>query len=103
MPTPPANPTDPELAAVVAAWPDLPPAIRAGGEGGDAPDAPHGPEWAGWRHGWPDALSDAATVDLLEGLERVDLSGLLAKLNAPHLPTPRHSERSPPKPPAGVS
>jgi hypothetical protein len=33
MPTPPATPpkpTDPELAAVVAAWPDLPPAIRAG-------------------------------------------------------------------------
>lgn len=29
-PTPPATPTDPELAAVVAAWPDLPPAIRAG-------------------------------------------------------------------------
>ncbi|MBX3359908.1 MAG: hypothetical protein KF912_08010 [Phycisphaeraceae bacterium] len=30
-PTPvPAKPTDPELAAVVAAWPDLPPAIRAG-------------------------------------------------------------------------
>ena len=31
--TPPANPAppaDPELAAVVAAWPDLPPAIRAG-------------------------------------------------------------------------
>lgn len=26
----PATPTDPELAAVVAAWPDLPPAIRAG-------------------------------------------------------------------------
>lgn len=24
------KPTDPELAAVVAAWPDLPPAIRAG-------------------------------------------------------------------------
>ena len=33
LPTPPATPpkpTDPELAAVVAAWPDLPPAIRAG-------------------------------------------------------------------------
>lgn len=30
-PTPvPAKPTDPELAAVVAAWPGLPPAIRAG-------------------------------------------------------------------------
>jgi len=32
-PTPPATPTrptDPELVAVVAAWPDLPPAIRAG-------------------------------------------------------------------------
>lgn len=34
-PTPPATPpipppTDPELAAVVAAWGDLPPAIRAG-------------------------------------------------------------------------
>ena len=26
----PDAPTDPELAAVVAAWPDLPPAIRAG-------------------------------------------------------------------------
>ena len=26
----PNLPTDPELAAVVAAWPDLPPAIRAG-------------------------------------------------------------------------
>ena len=25
----PATPADPELAAVVAAWPDLPPAIRA--------------------------------------------------------------------------
>jgi len=29
-PTPPATPTDPELAAVFAAWADLPPAIRAG-------------------------------------------------------------------------
>ncbi len=29
-PTPPVTPTDPELAAVVAAWPDLLPAIRAG-------------------------------------------------------------------------
>ncbi len=29
-PTPPATPPDPHLAAVVAAWPDLPPAIRAG-------------------------------------------------------------------------
>lgn len=28
--TPPAKPTDPELAAVVAAWTDLPPAVRAG-------------------------------------------------------------------------
>jgi len=28
--TPPAKPTEPELAAVVAAWPDLPPTIRAG-------------------------------------------------------------------------
>jgi len=28
--TPPVKPTDPELAAMVAAWPDLPPAIRAG-------------------------------------------------------------------------
>lgn len=28
--TPPATPTDPELAAVAAAWPTLPPAIRAG-------------------------------------------------------------------------
>jgi len=27
---PSANPTAPELAAVVAAWPDLPPAVRAG-------------------------------------------------------------------------
>jgi integrase len=30
VPTPPAKPTDPELAAVAAAWPDLPPAVRAG-------------------------------------------------------------------------
>lgn len=29
-PTPPATPTDPDLAAIVAAWPSLPPAIRAG-------------------------------------------------------------------------
>lgn len=29
-PPTPAKPTDPELATVVAAWPDLPPAIRAG-------------------------------------------------------------------------
>jgi hypothetical protein len=29
-PSPPATPTDPELAAVVAAWSDLPPAVRAG-------------------------------------------------------------------------
>ena len=29
-PTAPPKPTDPELAAVVAAWPDLPPALRAG-------------------------------------------------------------------------
>ena len=32
-PTPtatPPKPADPELAAVVAAWPDLPPALRAG-------------------------------------------------------------------------
>ena len=28
--TPPAKPADPELAAVIAAWPDLPPALRAG-------------------------------------------------------------------------
>ncbi len=28
--TPPAKPADPELAAVVAAWSDLPPAVRAG-------------------------------------------------------------------------
>ncbi|MFN7375249.1 MAG: hypothetical protein ACK5VC_06635 [bacterium] len=28
--TPPAKPADPELAVLVAAWPDLPPAIRAG-------------------------------------------------------------------------
>ena len=27
---PDSSPTDPELAAVVTAWPDLPPAIRAG-------------------------------------------------------------------------
>ena len=27
---PPTPPTDPELAAIAAAWPDLPPAIRAG-------------------------------------------------------------------------
>ncbi|MFM9957260.1 MAG: hypothetical protein ACKVZJ_04225 [Phycisphaerales bacterium] len=30
IPTAPLSPSDPELAAVVAAWPDLPPAIRAG-------------------------------------------------------------------------
>jgi len=29
-PATPPKPTDPELAAVAAAWPDLPPAIRAG-------------------------------------------------------------------------
>ena len=29
-PAHPAKPTDPELAAIVAAWPNLPPAIRAG-------------------------------------------------------------------------
>jgi hypothetical protein len=26
----PATPTDPDLAAVIAAWPNVPPAIRAG-------------------------------------------------------------------------
>lgn len=30
VPTPPVKPTDPDLAAVVAVWPDLPPALRAG-------------------------------------------------------------------------
>lgn len=29
-PMPPTMPTDPGLAEVIAAWPDLPPAIRAG-------------------------------------------------------------------------
>ncbi|MCC6427501.1 MAG: hypothetical protein IT435_11845 [Phycisphaerales bacterium] len=29
-PTPPAKPTDPDLAAVIAAWPSLPAAVRAG-------------------------------------------------------------------------
>jgi hypothetical protein len=29
-PATPAKPTDPELAAVIAAWSDLPPAVRAG-------------------------------------------------------------------------
>ncbi len=29
-PAPPAKPTDPALAAIVAAWPNLPPAIRSG-------------------------------------------------------------------------
>ncbi len=46
-PTPPAKPTDPELAAVVAAWPDLPPAIRAGVlalvKAATPPTAPSGP------------------------------------------------------------
>jgi hypothetical protein len=28
-PTPPATPTDPDLAGVVAAWPTLPPALRS--------------------------------------------------------------------------
>lgn len=46
-PTPPATPTDPELAAVVAAWPDLPPAIRAGVlalvKAATPPTAPSGP------------------------------------------------------------
>lgn len=30
QPTPTAKPADPELAAVVAAWSDLPPPVRAG-------------------------------------------------------------------------
>lgn len=42
-----ATPTDPELAAVVAAWPALPPAIRAGvvalvRAAATAPPSPHG-------------------------------------------------------------
>ena len=48
----------------------------------------------------PDDLSDAATAYLLEGLERVDLSDLLAKLDAPHPVTPNGRPQSPP---AGVS
>lgn len=46
-PTPPAKPTDPELAAVVAAWADLPPPIRAGVvalvKAATPPTAPSGP------------------------------------------------------------
>ncbi len=48
----------------------------------------------------PDDLSDAATAYLLEALERVDLSDLLAKLDAPHPVTPNGRPQSPP---AGVS
>ena len=48
----------------------------------------------------PDDLSDAATAYLLEALERVDLSDLLAKLDAPHPVTP---DGRPQSPPAGVS
>jgi antitoxin (DNA-binding transcriptional repressor) of toxin-antitoxin stability system len=49
----------------------------------------------------PDDLSDAATAYLLEALERVDLSGLLADLEAaPHPVTPNGRPQSPP---AGVS
>ncbi len=48
----------------------------------------------------PDDLSDAATAYLLEGLERVDLSDLLAKVDAPHPVTP---DGRPQSPPAGVS
>ncbi|HMN39870.1 MAG TPA: hypothetical protein PKE29_03430 [Phycisphaerales bacterium] len=48
----------------------------------------------------PDDLSDAATAYLLESLERVDLSDLLAKLDAPHPVTPNGRPQSPP---AGVS
>jgi antitoxin (DNA-binding transcriptional repressor) of toxin-antitoxin stability system len=48
----------------------------------------------------PDDLSDAATAYLLEAFERVDLSDLLAKLDAPHPVTPNGRPQSPP---AGVS
>ena len=49
----------------------------------------------------PDDLGDAATAYLLEALERVDLSGLLADLEAaPHPVTPNGRPQSPP---AGVS
>ncbi len=48
----------------------------------------------------PDDLSDAATAYLLEAFERVDLSDLLAKLDAPHPVTP---DGRPQSPPAGVS
>jgi antitoxin (DNA-binding transcriptional repressor) of toxin-antitoxin stability system len=48
----------------------------------------------------PDDLDSAATVYLLEALERVDLSDLLAKLDAPHPVTPNGRPQSPP---AGVS
>ncbi len=49
----------------------------------------------------PDDLSDAATAYLLEALERVDLSDLLADLEAaPHPVTP---DGRPQSPPAGVS
>lgn len=38
---------------------------------------------AGGRDGWPDALDDPATAFLLRALERANLSGLLAGLDAP--------------------
>lgn len=49
----------------------------------------------------PDDLSDAATAYLLEALERVDLSGLLADLEA--APRPVTPDGRPQSPPAGVS
>lgn len=49
----------------------------------------------------PDDLSDAATAYLLESLERVDLSGLLADLEA--APRPVTPNGRPQSPPAGVS
>lgn len=49
----------------------------------------------------PDDLSDAATAYLLEAFERVDLSGLLADLEA--APRPVTPDGRPQSPPAGVS
>lgn len=49
----------------------------------------------------PDDLSDAATAYLLEALERVDLSELLADLEA--APRPVTPDGRPQSPPAGVS
>ncbi|GIK17962.1 MAG: hypothetical protein BroJett004_01260 [Planctomycetota bacterium] len=49
----------------------------------------------------PDDLSDAATAYLLEAFERVDLSELLADLEA--APRPVTPDGRPQSPPAGVS